>query len=169
MTIDYLLVLVLLVSCYTDLKHRKIYNVILFPVALLALGFHAGLAGLDGILFTLKGAALGLILFFPPYLLGGMGAGDVKLLAVVGVCKGAEFVFYSFIYTALVGGAISLFILAGQGRVMLTLRQAGLALKTAVCCGWTGWNMPQPDDRSKTSFPYGVAITLGSLTALAVM
>ena len=169
MIIDGLLVSVLLVSCYTDLKYQKIYNVILFPVALLALGYYTGLEGLEGILFACKGAALGLILFSPPYLLGGMGAGDVKLLAVVGVCKGAEFVFYSFIFTTLVGGVISLIILAIQGRVMLTLRQVGHALKTAVCSRLTVWSLPKPDEQGQTGFPYGVAIALGSLMALAVM
>ena len=169
MIIDSLLVFALLISCYTDLKFQKIYNAVLFPTALLAIGLHAGTQGWNGVVFALGGSVLGLALFFLPYLWGGIGAGDVKLLAVVGACKGADFVFCSFVFTAIAGGIISLLVLAWRGKLLVTLRQVGLALKVAAQSRLTVWNLPRLDDEGRTCFPYGVAIVLGSITALVVM
>lgn len=169
MIIDSLMVLALLISCYTDLRFQKIYNAVLFPTALLALGFHTGTVGLNGTVFALKGAGLGLALFFLPYLLGGIGAGDVKLLAVVGACKGTYFVFCSFLFAAIAGGVISLLVLIYRKKLLATLRQMGLALKTALMSRLTVWNFPKLDDENRASFPYGVAIVLGSISALMVV
>ena len=60
--------------------------------------------GLNGFLFGAGGLFAGLALLFIPYLMGGMGAGDAKLMGVVGGVLGVEGVFYAFISSALVGG-----------------------------------------------------------------
>ncbi|UTW70504.1 prepilin peptidase [Anaerobacillus sp. HL2] len=46
-----------------------------------------------------------------PFLFRGMGAGDVKLLAVIGALKGTSFVFTTAIYMAIVGAIIALLIM----------------------------------------------------------
>lgn len=167
--IDYVLLIVLSISCYTDLRFQKIYNALLFPSAFFALSFHFGTGGLDGVLYSLKGAGLGLVLFLLPYLLGGIGAGDVKLLAVVGAYKGAGFVFCSFFFTAILGGLISLLILFYRGEMLKTLRQLGQVVKIAFLSRLTVWNLPRLDDENRASLPYGVAIALGSVLTFVVM
>ena len=87
MIIDGLLIVVLLISCYTDLRFQKIYNIVLFPAALLALVFHTGFHGLNGLIFFLKGAGLGLVLLILPYLLGGMGAGTLNFWLLSGPAR----------------------------------------------------------------------------------
>lgn len=167
--IDGVLIFVLLISCYTDLRRQKILNCVVFPSLLLAFGYHAFTAGLTGIRASLYGFLLGLGLFILPYLWGGMGAGDVKLLAVVGAFKGAEFVFFCFLATSLVGGLIALVLLAGRRQMLRTLGQLGQALKLACISRLTVWNFPSLDDDARQGLPYGVVIACGSLITYVVM
>lgn len=167
--IDYILLLVLCTSIYTDLRSQKIYNRVLCPALIYALSYYSVTAGMQGVLFSLKGAGLGIVLFLLPYLMGGIGAGDVKLLAIVGVLKGTEFVFYSFILAAITGGIIALFILIRRGEILKTLRRLVTVLKIAILSRLTVWNMPSLNDEEKISFPYGVAIAVGSILSFVVM
>jgi prepilin peptidase CpaA len=52
LSIDYVLIVVLLISIYTDLRFQKIYNVVIFPAVLFALGYHLAIGGAYGILFS---------------------------------------------------------------------------------------------------------------------
>ena len=45
---------------------------------------------------------------FIPFALGGMGAGDVKLMGVVGALKGPEFVWVAFLASAMAGGILAI-------------------------------------------------------------
>lgn len=157
--LDFLVITVALVSIATDLCRRRIYNAVLFPAVIFALGYRAiggGWAGLEEGLAGL-GAGVGLLLI--PYLAGGVGAGDVKLLGTVGACGGPLFALYTFLAGAVLGGLVSCYLLARNGKL-------GLALK-GVCFGfllpggmrlWLG----ESGDR----FPYGVMFCLGVFVAL---
>lgn len=169
--IDGVLILVLLISCYTDLRRQIILNCVVFPSLLLAFGYYAFTAGLAGVMASLSGFFLGLSLFILPYLLGGMGAGDVKLLAVVGAFKGAEFVFFCFLATSLAGGLISLVLLVRRRQLLRTLGLLGQTLRLACISRLTVWNLPRLDDDTldtPPSLPYGVAIACGSLITYVV-
>ena len=89
-----------------DLKSRRIPNYLTFGGALAGLGFQLGFYGLGGLLDGLAGLALGLVVLMLPYLLGGMGAGDVKAAAALGAWLGLERALLLFIYMAMSGGLI---------------------------------------------------------------
>ena len=57
---------------------------------------------------TLGGWALGLVLFLPLFALGGMGAGDVKLLAAFGAWMGAWNVVQTALAAGVIGGVLAL-------------------------------------------------------------
>ena len=65
----------------------KVPNWLTFPMIISGWIYSATLspwAGWDGLLYSLWGTAVGMALLLPAYAIGGMGAGDVKLLAGVG-------------------------------------------------------------------------------------
>ena len=69
------------------------------------------------LLWSLGGAALGLALLLPLYAIGGMGAGDVKLLAGVGAWIGPVLIWGAFVCSALVGGVMALAMVVWSGEL----------------------------------------------------
>ena len=80
------------------------------------MAFAAWTAGAAGFLWALAGTALGLALLLPLYAIGGMGAGDVKLLAGVGAWVGPVVTFWAFATSAVVGGVMALVMVAWSGQ-----------------------------------------------------
>lgn len=99
-----ILVLVLLVAAVIDLHTYKIPNLITLPAVVGALTYYTGVYGVSGLTFSLAGLGTGVSLLLIPYLMGGLGGGDVKLMGVVGAFLGAKSVFVAFLFSAIVGG-----------------------------------------------------------------
>src|SRR4029450_2877695 len=76
------------VASITDVRTRRIPNLLTFGAAIAALLFHVSTGGASGLITSAGGWMLGAALFFPVFALRGMGAGDVKLLAAVGAWVG---------------------------------------------------------------------------------
>ncbi len=163
--LDGMLLLLIGVCLYTDLREQRIYNKVLFPVLLAGLGVNIIFYGLSGLQQSALGFLLGLAVLLVPYLAGGMGAGDVKLMAVIGVIKGPIFVFEAFLLTAVAGGLIALFLLIRQGRLRQTLHTMGVGLKAVFLRIPQGPVEEKTTDRKGVVFPYGVAISIGSAMA----
>ncbi len=94
-----------------DIRHRQIPNALsaaLLLIGILSAGFGRGWEGLaDGML----GATLAFAVFLIPYLLGGMGGGDVKLMAGFGALTGARGVLPALLLVALAGAVTSVLFL----------------------------------------------------------
>jgi prepilin peptidase CpaA len=109
----------LVVAAVIDGLKLKVPNWITFPMILSGWIYSATMsesAGLEGLLYSLLGTAVGLALLMPAYAIGGMGAGDVKLLAGVGAWVWGERTLYAFAVSAIVGGIIAvLMVLARRG------------------------------------------------------
>ena len=155
--------IVLMVATVTDLRFQKIPNILTFPVMVTALAYHGITNGLDGLLFSAAGLALGIALLILPYLLGVMGAGDVKLMGAVGAILGARGAFIAFLFTGIAGGIYALMILLirrKECREFVT--RYTTMLKTFV---FTGHFIPIPAGRNEKTprLFYGVAIASGTL------
>jgi prepilin peptidase CpaA len=107
----------LIVAAVIDGWKLKVPNWITFPMILSGwiYGlFSTGSFGWEGLAASLVGTAVGLALLLPAYAIGGMGAGDVKLLAGVGAWLGAAYLwegvkttFFAFCVSAVVGGVLA--------------------------------------------------------------
>jgi prepilin peptidase CpaA len=95
-------------ACWFDVRTRRIPNWLTFPAA--ALGVIAATAahGGHGAVSSAAGLIVGLMLFFPLFALGGLGAGDVKLMGALGAWLGAAVVLGVAFYTTLAGGVLAL-------------------------------------------------------------
>ena len=89
---------------YEDLRTRKIPNYLTFGAALAGLAYNLAVSGWGGLGDGLLGLLLGLAFLILPYLMGGMGAGDVKALAALGAWLGPAGTLYLFCYMAIAGG-----------------------------------------------------------------
>lgn len=75
---------ILAIALYTDIKQRKIPNLLTLTAAVSGILFHFINGSGQGISYGAEGLLLGTALLFIPFLMGGMGGGDVKLLAALG-------------------------------------------------------------------------------------
>jgi Flp pilus assembly protein protease CpaA len=125
------LTVTLCISTIFDLVSRRIPNPLLFS-SLLVLIFIASLSGFYELLRLLVGALFGVVLILPAYLCRSMGAGDVKLVGVVGAAVGALHVPSILLSTILIGGLVSsVFLLSKNKR----LKESGVPYAIAISGG----------------------------------
>lgn len=105
--------LALVVAAVIDGIQLKVPNWLTFPFifsgwvySMVAYGM-AGDGWLTGLGISLLGTLVGLALLMPAYAIGGMGAGDVKLLAGVGAWVHVQSTFYGFCFTAVIGAVLA--------------------------------------------------------------
>lgn len=105
------LVLTVMAAAWTDYREWRIPNALLAPSAAAALMLSTFAPGGQGLMQALMGAVAGLLIFMPLYLLKGMGAGDIKLMTVIGLYAGLDLALDIALLTALIDGlwAIVLF------------------------------------------------------------
>jgi prepilin peptidase CpaA len=104
----WLVTVTLIVAAVIDGLKLKVPNWITFPMILSGWVYSTVTFGWQGLAASLLGTAVGLGLLLPAYAIGGMGAGDVKLLAGVGAWMGTITTIYAFCATAMIGGVIAL-------------------------------------------------------------
>src|SRR5436190_9991916 len=119
---DGVLIAALMWAVITDLRSRRIRNQLTYPAMAIGFAANAVTSGWGGLSSSTLGslAALGIMLI--PFVMGAMGAGDVKLLLAVGALKGPHFVLLVAIYGSVAGGLLALYYLAKERRVTSTLR-----------------------------------------------
>jgi prepilin peptidase CpaA len=159
-------ILVGLAATIDDLARRRIANWI--PVAALAGGFgwQIGQKGLWlGMGQSALGAVAGFGVFLIFYLLGGMGGGDVKLMAGFGALLGPEQLLWAALFTAGVGGVIALAVVTFQAARGVFERGGRLRGDSDTKENKENREASQ-DGEIKDSIPYAPAITLGVWLAL---
>jgi prepilin peptidase CpaA len=120
---------VVLIAVVWDITSRRIPNLLTFGSAFVAIVAHTYFSGWSGLGFSLAGWAVGVALFFPVFALGGMGAGDVKLLGAIGAWLGAAVVVWVGLFSGIAGGVLAIIVAAFTGYLMQALRNVwGLLL-----------------------------------------
>jgi len=113
-------------ACITDVHSRRIPNWLTFGAAAAAFAFHFAEAGQAGAQQAAAGWVTGLFLFMPLFLLGGMGAGDVKLLAALGAWLGPGAAFWLAIYGSMSGGVLAVIVALRHNYLATAVRNLGL-------------------------------------------
>lgn len=159
-----LLALVLAAGVF-DIRYRRIPNWL--ALAGVALGFvlRAWIGGAPGLATAGWGFGLALLVYFPLYLLRGMGAGDVKLMAAVGALAGAGYWFWIFVFAAVGGALAGLLLAAAKGRLASTLWNTGFIVRELASLRMPYLTREQLDMRHEKALrlPHGVAIAAGVL------
>lgn len=97
----------LVVAAVIDGRQLKVPNWLTFPFVISGWIYSFATFGVEGLLWSLGGTVVGLALLLPAYAIGGMGAGDVKLLAGVGAWMHATHTFWGFVYAVIIGAVIA--------------------------------------------------------------
>ncbi len=154
-------------ACAWDLRTRRVPNALTFGAAAAALGFALWQNGVAAMGWSAAGWLTAVALFFPFFALGGLGAGDVKLLGALGAwLGGVSSSLYLACFTALAGGAMAL--------VLMLMRQylrEGFTNLWLLLLFWrTSGLRPLPELTLQASrgpkLAYALPIAAGALTTL---
>lgn len=151
------------IACVTDLYRRRVPNILTFGGAAAAIVYHLLASGVSGLLDATGGWLVGVAVFLPLFLLRGMGAGDVKLLAALGAWVGPRDIVWVAAYTAIAGGIMAIAVSAWHGQLRHSLQRVGVLLLF-----WrTSGVRPLPDmtlhDSSGLRLPYALPVLAGAL------
>jgi prepilin peptidase CpaA len=154
---------VLIVATFTDLRSRRIPNWLVVPFMVAGLVVPAWFHGWHGFVQSLEGFGLGALIYGILFWMGGMGMGDVKLVAAIGAWIGPSQLLLAMVLTGMVGGLMAVTwaffggflgdLFSGSGDLLFGVGKRGLS--------------PHPDlvlTNPKThKIPYAPAIAIGTL------
>jgi prepilin peptidase CpaA len=157
---------VLIIAATIDGWKLKVPNWITFPFVIAGWIYSTAYFGWEGFGWSLVGTCVGLALLLPAYAIGGMGAGDVKLLAGVGAWIWGTNTFYAFCLSAVIGGVIAV--------AMVFWKRSWRHHWNQLCAIFFEiWIIREPNQLStmaaerKSSMlllPYGIPIAIGTIT-----
>jgi prepilin peptidase CpaA len=167
-------------AVWHDLRTRRIPNRLVLGGALAGLAFQTLLApgaglfttpfGALGLLDGLAGLGLGLALLLPMYMLGAMGAGDVKLMAMCGAFLGPRDMLGAALLTLIAGGVLALAVAVGSGRLAQVLSNLRLLLLHALVRAGTGGTARLDAPPVVTGkLAYAIAIAAGTVLQLLLV
>jgi prepilin peptidase CpaA len=154
--------IVMIIATVTDLRSRRIPNWLVFPYWLAGIVVECVRSGWHGFWQSLEGAGVALLVFGVFFIMGGMGAGDVKLCAAVGAWIGPARILLALVFTGLVGGLMVLIWAALGGFLHDLFKGTG-----DLMAGWKRGTLRDPEatieNPRRRKMPYAPAIAVGTL------
>jgi prepilin peptidase CpaA len=154
-----LLLGLLVIAVASDLRRHRIPNFLVVLGLILGLASQAYTGGLSGLGDGALGMLIGFGVFLPLYALGGMAAGDVKLMAMVGSFMTPHLALWTAFFSLIAGGLCGLLLVLLRGQMQQTLGRYWLMLRARA------YLAPAADEVAGKPFPYSIAILLGTLTS----
>lgn len=161
---DVIVLCLVAVCATTDIYKSKIYNSVTYPAIGIGIIVAASTQGDPTLLNSVLGLVLGFLPLFLVFVIGGMGGGDVKLMAAIGAVKGYPFIVYAMFYSGLVGGLLAIVIMIWRGTF---LRSIGNILRTMLTAVIPGFKTVPLNPEDSYPIHFGFAICMGTLWALA--
>ena len=157
---------ILAILCWTDCKYRRLPNLYTLGLALIGLAWRLVFGGLGGLVDGILGGCVCALFLLIPFLMKGVGGGDLKMIAAAGIFTGLRYCWAEMLFVSLTGLALGLGMLV-FGRV----RSSRLKHWLRTLFDWRydrkqgAENLPDKSDE-KERVPFGVAIALGTILAL---
>ena len=166
-----------IVAAYIDGKLLKVPNKITYPMIIAGWVYSiityqlAGEGWYMGLLWSLAGTVVGLLTLLPAYAIGGMGAGDVKMMAAVGAWVHVVTTFYAFCVSAIVGAVIAIIMIVVSGDTKKHWAQAQFILNEIM-------TVKDPEKLAALAakrkpkmrlLPYGIPLAIGTVMYFAWM
>jgi len=165
------------VAAYIDGKELRVPNKLTFPMIIAGWIFCTICPSItlscgtwyEGLLWSLVGTIVGGLTLLPFYAIGGMGAGDVKMMAAIGAWVGVSVVFYSFCVGAVVGGLIAIGMILCSGEARKHYNQFFFIFNEIVTVRnpETLFDIASDRKSSMRLLPYGIPMAIGTVIYMA--
>ncbi len=159
----------ILLASWIDFSQKRVpnwLNLVLIVAGFIIQGVYFGSEGLatGGL-----GMLVGFGVLIVPWLMHGMGAGDVKLMAAIGVWLGPGLTFYAFALGAVIGAGTAMVMIVSTGRLRMACANMGIIV--AKCSNpdtlFSEFGSAKSFGATSQLLPYGVPLTAGTLIILA--
>jgi prepilin peptidase CpaA len=162
---DWVAISIALVASVVDLRSRRIPNALTFGATVVGLVVAAATGGLSGIGTGLAGWTVAMALWLPIYALGGMGAGDVKLMAAIGMWIGPAGALHAALYAAIAGGVLALTLAFTRGIVRETFQNVQLLILHWQVAGFSPHAQLTLATAKSPRLAYAVPVLIGTVAA----
>ena len=153
-------------ACITDLRTRRIPNVLTFGSAAGACGFYFAERGISGLGFSAAGWLVGGLMFLPLFALRGLGGGDVKLLAALGAWLGPGLAVWLALWSAAAGGPLAILVALSRGYFGRALSNVWSLLMFWRVAGLRPHPTLVLESAQGPRLPYSVPIAVGLMVTL---
>jgi prepilin peptidase CpaA len=152
---------------YTQRRVPNWLNAALATAGLLAQGL---LHGWPGVGWGLLGLLVGFGVLIVPWLMHGMGAGDVKLMAAIGCWLGPWLTLLSFATGAIIGGVVAVIMIVSTKRTVyaITNLQTIMTKVRRLDTAFSEFGGARTFGATSQLLPYGVPLTAGTIGVLLV-
>jgi prepilin peptidase CpaA len=154
------------VASLIDIRERRIPNWLTFGAAIAGFGYHIAVGGVSGFLSAGAGWLVGALIFFLPFALGGLGAGDVKLVAALGAWLGWYETVWLALFTGAAGGVLALVVSAASGYLPQAMNNVWLLLMHWKVVGLRPLPEMTIHHGKGPKLAYGVAILAGAMVTV---
>ena len=165
----WLVSIVLIEAAIIDGRSLRVPNWLTFHFLVGGLIFAFARGGSSQLLYSLAGALVGLISLLPLYAIGGMGAGDVKLMAGLGAWIGPWLTAWAFVSTTLAGAILAVAMIVYSGSIwrhlamLQTIAHEVLSIRNPVVLS----ERAAQRKPSMLLLPYAIPIATGSIAYFA--
>ncbi len=159
-------VAVAIAASVCDLRSRRIPNALTLGAPVVAVAMQAALNGWHGVFLAASGWAVGVALFFPLFALGGMGAGDVKLLGAFGAWLGPVGALWTGLYGAVAGGIMAVAVALARGYASTAMKNLGRLLRIWSVAGVQPVAGMTLDTAAGPRLPYALPLAAGVMVTL---
>ena len=161
------LLVLLVIAAVSDWRFYRIPNWLTFGGMAFAVvyGTIAARTPMAGLTQALGGLATGLVILLPFYALGIMGAGDVKLMAMVGAFIGPYQTLWAILFTCIAGGAAAVIFAMHRRRLGHMLANVKDTVNGMAMSGIAGLRPNGTIDTRQSigKLPYGICICAGTV------
>jgi prepilin peptidase CpaA len=163
------------VAAYIDGTQLRVPNKLTFPMIVggwIWSSISYGLAGEGwyiGLMWSLAGTVVGLMTLLPLMSIGGMGAGDVKMMAAIGAWVHCTITFYAFCLSTIIGALLAVAMILCSGRVKKHYDQFWLIFNEIL-------TIKNPEKLAEIAaqrkpamylLPYGIPLAMGTILYFA--
>ncbi|MCH7596059.1 MAG: prepilin peptidase [Planctomycetes bacterium] len=159
----------ILLASWIDYSQKRVPNWLNLTLILVGLAVQAWFFGWSGVATGMLGLLTGFGLLIVPWMMNGMGAGDVKLMAAIGVWLGPLLTLYSFGLGAMIGGVTAVAMIMSTGRLRMACVNIGLIIAKCSSRETVFSDVGSAKSFGVTSqlLPYGVPLAGGTLIVMA--
>jgi prepilin peptidase CpaA len=156
-----------LIGSVEDVRSRKIPNRLTYFGVITALITRLFMLGWPGLREGLIGTVVGGGIFFFLFMLGGMGAGDVKLMGAVSAWAGSSQTVNLLTASAFAGGAMGIALMFYRGRALATVLNSFQLIRHHLTAGLRPHPQINVREASSLRVPFAPAIAIGTLYCLS--